>query len=183
MPLSPNWLSSCSNLLGREGFILREHRCPSVGGRVSFVVLRGEAKAGLKTAFCVRRLFVLSSLSFSLLTFKATVIDSSVFEDTVYEGSVVGRWLVACDLTESLCTQSPLSTVVNHHALTIGFLTIGFLKSVFLQSTFQLSLSNHRFLMTAICTTALLTDACLIDCSRCSIVPGTFSALAYHRST
>ena len=117
----------CSNLLGREGFILREHRCPSVGGRVSFVVLRGEAKAGLKTAFCVGRPFVLSSLSFSLLTFKATVIDSSVFEDTEYEGSAVSRWLVACELTESLCTQNPLSSVVNHHALTIGFLTIGFL--------------------------------------------------------
>ena len=149
------------------------------------MILRGKAKAGLKTAFCVRRPFVLSGLS--LLTFKATS-DCSVFEDTVYEGSVVGRGLVACDLTESLCTQSPLSTVVNHHALTIDFLTTGFLQSVFLQSfflqsTFQLTLFNHRFLMTAICTTALLTDACLIDCSRCSIVPGTFSALAYHRST
>ena len=55
------------------------------------------------------------------------MIDSSVFEDTVYEGSVVGRGLVACELTESLCTQNPLSSVVNHHALTIGFLTIGLL--------------------------------------------------------
>ena len=90
------------------------------------MVLRGEAKAGLKTAFCVRRPFVLSSLSFSLLTFKATVFDSSVFEDTEYEGSAVSRWLVACELTESLGTQNPLSSVVNHHALTIGFLTIGF---------------------------------------------------------
>ena len=69
----------------------------------------------------------MSSLSFSLLTFKATVIDSSVFEDTEYEGSAVSRWLVACELTESLCTQNPLSSVVNHHALTIGFLTIGLL--------------------------------------------------------
>ena len=41
----------CSNLLGREGFILREHRCPSVGGRVSFVVLRGEAKEDWKPLF------------------------------------------------------------------------------------------------------------------------------------
>ena len=69
----------------------------------------------------------MSSLSFSLLTFKATVIDSSVFEDTEYEGSAVSRWLVACELTESLCTQNPLSSVVNHHTLTIGFLTIGLL--------------------------------------------------------
>ena len=111
------------------------------------------------------------------------MIDSSVFEDTVYEGSVVGRGLVTCDLTESLCTQSPLSAVVNHHALTIGFLTIGFftigLFTIdFSPITFQSSLFDD-----AICTTALLTDACLIDCSRCSIVPGTFSALAYHRST
>lgn len=64
------------------------------------------------------------------------MIDSSVFEDTVYEGSVVGRWLVACDLTESLCTQSPLSTVVNHHALTIGFLTIGFFTIDFSTNAF-----------------------------------------------
>ena len=55
------------------------------------------------------------------------MIDSSVFEDTEYEGSAVSRWLVACELTESLCTQNPLSSVVNHHALTIGFLTIGLL--------------------------------------------------------
>lgn len=74
----------------------------------------------------------MSSLSFSLLTFKATVIDSSVFEDTEYEGSAVSRWLVACELTESLCTQNPLSSVVNHHALTIGFLTIGLLTIGFL---------------------------------------------------
>lgn len=69
------------------------------------------------------------------------MIDSSVFEDTVYEGSVVGRGLVACDLTESLCTQSPLSTVVNHHALTIGFLTIGFFTIVF----FTIDFSTNAF--------------------------------------
>ena len=98
---------------------------PQCGRTRLFCGIARRSKGGLKTAFCVRRPFVLSSLSFSLLTFKATVIDSSLFENTVYEGSVDGRWLVACDITESLCTQSPLSTVVNHHALTIGFLTIG----------------------------------------------------------
>ena len=100
---------------------------PQCGRTRLFCGLARRSKGGLKTAFCVRRPFVLSSLSFSLLTFKATVIDSSVFEDTEYEGSAVGRWLVACELTESLCTQNPLSSVVNHHALTIGFLTIGLL--------------------------------------------------------
>jgi hypothetical protein len=79
---------------------------PQCGRTRFFRGLARDAKAGSKTAFCVRRPFVLSSLSLSLLTFRATA-DSSVFEDTVYEGSVVGRWLVACDLTESLCTQSP----------------------------------------------------------------------------
>ena len=64
------------------------------------------------------------------------MIDSSVFEDTEYEGSAVSRWLVACELTESLCTQNPLSSVVNHHALTIGFLTIGLLTIVFLTIVF-----------------------------------------------
>ena len=98
--------------------------------------LARKSKGRIKTTFCVRPPFVLSGLSFSLLTFKATVIDSSVFEDTVYEGSVVGRGLVACDLTESLCTQSPLSTVVNHHALTIGFLTIGFFTIDFSTNAF-----------------------------------------------
>ena len=166
---------------------------PQCGRTRLFCGLARRSKGGLKTAFCVRRPFVLSSLSFSLLTFKATVIDSSVFEDTEYGGSAVSRWLVACELTESLCTQNPLSSVVNHHALTIGLLTIGFLTIGlftigffiidFSTIAFEPSLFNHRFLMTAICTTALLTDDCLIDCSRCSIVPVTFSVLAYHKST